>query len=205
MPTRPPRVLSISPPDPEGASRWVERSPALAASSHVGLLLRLTVDREPSVEAWVDRLEATGATVILHARTPDGAGLAVERAIGLHLPSSADPSVWRPRIQGLLGISCHGRADLERAAGICDYATLSPVFPPCSKPNDARPTLGLEGLARAVEGLEIPVLALGGLALGRASACIQAGASGVAGIGAFGDPEALAAMAREVASCRPKP
>lgn len=174
---------------------WVAVSPALGELRGVGLMLRLLVDREPAVEPWVDELEASGAAVILHARTPDGARLAAQRGLGLHLPSSADPAAWRPRIRGLLGVSCHSLAELERAAGICDYATLSPVFPPCSKPHDARPTIGLEGLARACAAVEQPVFALGGIGPNQVEACLDGGAWGVAGIGAFGDPRAMAAMA----------
>ena len=192
-----PRLLSISPPDPGGASRWVAVSPALAAVPGVGLLLRVLAECEPAVEAWVDELEDCGATVILHARTPDGARLAARRGLGLHLPSSADPAAWRPRIRGLLGISCHGRHDLERAVGRCDYATLSPVFAPYSKPHDQREPLGVEVVA-ACAGIELPVLALGGLGPGRVKACLDAGAWGIAGIGAFGEPAGLAAMAGEL-------
>jgi thiamine monophosphate synthase len=190
-----PRILSISPPDPGGASMWVAVSPALAEVPGVGLMLRLLVDREPAVSPWVDELEDSGAVVILHARTPDGARLAASRGLGLHLPSSADPTHWRPRTRGLLGISCHSLAELERAVGVCDYATLSPIFPPRSKPHDARPTVGLEGLAQACAAVDLPVLALGGIGASRAAACLEAGAWGIAGIGAFGDPAEVATMA----------
>ncbi len=173
---------------------WVAASPALAEPTGVGLLLRL-LEPDSAVEAWLDELEDTGATVVVHARTPDGARLAVERGLGLHLPSPADPWEWRSRIRGLLGISCHHRAQLERAAGICDYATLSPVFSPRSKPHDARETVGLDGLARACVDLDLPVLALGGLSPARVAPCLAAGAHGVAGIGAFGDHVVVEAMA----------
>lgn len=195
-----PRLLSISPPDSGGASMWVAVCPALAEVPGVGLLLRVLVERERAVEPWLDELEGTGATVILHARTPAGARLAAERGLGLHLPSSADPALWRPRISGLLGASCHSRGQLERAAGVCDYATLSPVFAPRSKPHDARETIGLSGLAVACEGLGLAVFALGGLGPGRARMSVEAGAHGVAGIGRFGEPGELAAMAAEISS-----
>ncbi len=199
MPSSPPRILSISPPDPGGASLWVAASPALAEIPGVGLVLRLLVDGDSAVALWLDDLEDTGATVIVHARTPDGARLAAARGLGLHLPSGVDPAPWRARIPGLLGASCHDRAQLERADGVCDYATLSPVFAPTSKPHDRRSTLGLHGLARACSGLDLPVLALGGLGPGNARGCLQAGAWGVAGIGAFGAPELLEQVAAELA------
>jgi len=179
---------------------WVAASPTLAEIPGVGLLLRVLAEHESAVEAWLDELEDTGVTVILHARTPDGARLAAQRGLGLHLPSSAEPARWRPRISGLLGASCHSLQALTRAAELCDYATLSPIHPPRSKPHDRRDTLGLEGLALACRGARLPVLALGGQGPGRVTASLEAGAHGVAGIGSFGDPEALAAMAAELHS-----
>jgi thiamine-phosphate pyrophosphorylase len=68
------------------------------------------------------------------------------------------------------------------------------VFATDSKPGYG-PALGLDGLAagrRAVPGL--PVVALGGVEPGRARACVEAGAAGVALMGAVmraGDPAAV--------------
>ncbi len=194
-----PRFLSISPPDPGGVSMWVAAGPGLVEVEGVGLLLRLTVERESAVRSWVEDLSEHGVAVILHARTPGGARLAVELGLGLHLPSRVDPRPWRARIRGLLGASCHDRGELERASGFCDYATLSPIYAPRSKPEDARPTIGLAGLAEACRGLELPVLALGGIAPGRVAPCLEAGAWGVAGIGSFGEHHSLEAMAAEIA------
>jgi thiamine monophosphate synthase len=189
-----PRLLSFSPPDPGGVSRWVAVSPALAAVPGVGLLLRLLVERDWDTDAWLDELVDTGAPIIVHARSPGGVRLAAERGLGLHLPSWADPQACRGRIRGPLGMSCHGLADLARAAVCCDYATLSPVFAPRSKPIE-RPPIGLAGLRLACAESPLPVLALGGLGPEGVEACLEAGAHGVAGIGSFGDPKLLAAMA----------
>lgn len=106
-------------------------------------------------------------------------------AAGVHLPShSLVPSTVR-RItppEFLIGISCHSREDLLHAQGEgADYAYLSPVFTPLSKA-DATPPLGIDGFRRAVEGLTIPVLALGGITPDRIQECLRAGAAGVAGI-----------------------
>jgi thiamine-phosphate pyrophosphorylase len=106
-------------------------------------------------------------------------------ASGLHLPAgSIAPSRWRAIVpQGFsIGVSCHTRVDLERAqAEGADYAYLSPVFAPLSKP-DPRPPLGWDGFSRTIEGLTIPVLALGGMTLDRRDAAARAGAAGIAGI-----------------------
>ena len=62
-------------------------------------------------------------------------------------------------------------------------ALLSPVFSPTAKPNDTRPTLGVEQFARLTEDLPIPVYALGGITPARVSQLSNA--HGLAAIGAF--------------------
>jgi thiamine-phosphate pyrophosphorylase len=109
-------------------------------------------------------------------------------AAGAHLPSgSPGPSAWRSITppEFLLGVSCHS-ADEVRAAQQegADYALFGPVFAPLSKPLQSPPA-GLSGLARAAAAAKIPVLALGGITRANASACIEAGAAGVAGISLF--------------------
>ncbi len=109
-------------------------------------------------------------------------------AAGAHLPSgSPAPSAWRRILPPgfLLGVSCHSLEDVRHAeAEGADYAMFGPVFSPLSKFSDLEPS-GLEGLNRAARSVRIPVLALGGITNESIAACIQAGASGVAGISLF--------------------
>jgi thiamine-phosphate pyrophosphorylase len=86
----------------------------------------------------------------------------------------------------LVGRSCHSADELRaaQAEGV-DYATLSPVWVTASKPGYG-PGLGLPGLADAVATVPgLPVYALGGVGPGRAAACLAAGATGVAVMGAI--------------------
>jgi thiamine-phosphate pyrophosphorylase len=95
----------------------------------------------------------------------------------------ADDPVPDPR-PPLLGRSCHRAADLERAAGEgCDYAVISPVFDTPSKPGYG-PALGLGRLAELCAAVSLPVYALGGIDAERARPCREAGAAGVAVMGA---------------------
>ncbi|MHB8763094.1 MAG: thiamine phosphate synthase [Deferrisomatales bacterium] len=125
-------------------------------------------------------------------------------APGLHLPSRGfDVGALRRRFPSVvLGVSCHGRAELEgaQAAG-ADYAFLSPLFPPSSKPLVGA-ALGAEGFRRAVRGLSLPVLALGGVTPERLAAARAAGARGAAALGTLflaGDVETRARRYREEA------
>jgi len=106
-------------------------------------------------------------------------------ASGVHLRGN---SVAASRIWGiapadfLVGVSCHSVEEVRRAAGEgASFAVLAPIYPTAGK----GPALGLEVLGEAVRAVEIPVLALGGVTMNRARACLDAGASGIAGISLF--------------------
>jgi thiamine-phosphate pyrophosphorylase len=80
----------------------------------------------------------------------------------------------------LIGYSAHSRADIAAAvADGADYVTLSPIFLTTSKPGYG-PALGLDALR---PDWPLPVLALGGIGLENAAACMTAGAAGVAVMG----------------------
>jgi thiamine monophosphate synthase len=67
-----------------------------------------------------------------------------------------------------------------------DYLLFGTVFATESKPGQQ--AAGLDALSRAVARNSRPVLAIGGVTPARAAACVDAGASGVAAIGAFLPP-----------------
>jgi thiamine-phosphate pyrophosphorylase len=66
-------------------------------------------------------------------------------------------------------------AEAEGAA----YIGAGPVWATPSKP-DADPAIGLEGLRAICEAVSIPVVAIGGIDVSNARACIEAGAAGIA-------------------------
>jgi thiamine-phosphate pyrophosphorylase len=125
-----------------------------------------------------DVVGAAGADLLVAS----DAGLADDvGAAGIHL-AAGDPPVQRP---GLLGRSCHDAAEVRAAvAGAYDYLTVSPVAPSPSKPGHG-PPLGTDGLRRlAAEAGRVPVLALGGIDPELAAGAVDAGAHGVAVMGA---------------------
>lgn len=127
--------------------------------------------------ALADRLRAVldpaGGVLIVAGPDPLG-GAAV------HLAAADPHPVPRPE---LVGRSCHDPAELDRLSDE-DYVTLSPVFATRSKPGYG-PPLGPSGAAGTMRGRAVPWLALGGVdSPGRVAACAEAGAQGVAVMGA---------------------
>jgi thiamine-phosphate pyrophosphorylase len=95
----------------------------------------------------------------------------------------------------LVGVSCHSVAEVARAAADdADFSVFAPVFEK-KDAADVRPG-GLEAL-RKVCGKGIPVLALGGVTLENARACVEAGAAGIAAIRLFQDHD-IAEVARRL-------
>jgi len=65
-----------------------------------------------------------------------------------------------------------------------DYVGFGPVFPTDSK-NDAGPASGIEVLRKTVTTIPLPIIAIGGIDEGNASAVMGAGAHGIAVISAI--------------------
>ncbi|WTF85583.1 thiamine phosphate synthase [Micromonospora globbae] len=99
----------------------------------------------------------------------------------VHLPAAGP---YPPPPLGLVGRSCHDEAELARLSTE-DYVTLSPVYPTRTKPGYGPPLLP-HGLAALIERSPVPALALGGIETpDQVAACVEAGAVGVAVLGAI--------------------
>lgn len=115
-------------------------------------------------------------------------------ADGVHL-GRGDEGTERALAAGLLlGLSASSRreAALAEYAGAA-YIGAGPVWATPSKP-DADPPIGLEGLQEICMSVTVPVIAIGGVDASNATACIRAGAAGVAAIRAATDPALRAAV-----------
>ena len=153
-----------------GLKALVLREPHLSKVAYVELARRLS--------------PLLGSGMILHASHADALSIAEASGWGLHLPSTAPWDGIRSRVRGLLGASCHTVEDLDKAAAIgADYATLSPIFPPLSKPSDVREPLGIDGLQEAISSAPLPVFALGGITNTSASEVAKTDIHGVASMG----------------------
>ncbi len=98
----------------------------------------------------------------------------------VHLPAAGP---YPPPAGGLVGRSCHDTAELARLTTE-HYATVSPVYETRTKPGYG-PALRPDGLSELVKASPVPVLALGGIGTAaQVAACVEAGATGVAVLGA---------------------
>jgi thiamine-phosphate pyrophosphorylase len=117
-------------------------------------------------------------------------------ADGVHLTTlSLTPDVIRRTFGAkfLIGSSTHSlvAAQSARRQGV-DFAVFGPIFPSPSKEKYGQP-LGLGKLSEAARELaSFPLIALGGVSLENVNECLLAGASGIAGITLFSEPNTLA-------------
>ena len=108
---------------------------------------------------------------------------------GLHLGQGDLPHAEALRLPGLaglhLGCSTHRPGEWEDPDPACDHAGIGPFRATASKPDHAEP-VGLEGLragCRALRARGIAPVAIGGLTLGDARACFEAGSEALAMVG----------------------
>jgi thiamine-phosphate pyrophosphorylase len=149
-------------------------------------------DKEASGREMLDQAIAclkltreAGATLIINDRVDVALTAGAD---GVHLGQD-DLSVAEAReILGedkIIGVSTHSidqfRAALETSA---NYIALGPVFPTLTKENTA-PVIGLELVREARKLTDRPLVAIGGINLGRAPEVIEAGADCVAVISAL--------------------
>jgi len=127
----------------------------------------------------VKRARPFGARVLVNgaAELAKSAG-----ADGVHLDSGALMKCpTRPGCADdffLVGASCHNAEELAHAAGIADFAMLSPVLPTASHPGE--PTLGWQTFSQLAAQSPIPVYALGGVTAADLDVARKNGAHGIA-------------------------
>jgi thiamine-phosphate pyrophosphorylase len=166
-----------------GGCRWLSlREKDLPHEERLALLQRIVAVARP-----------LGATITVHGDLE----AAEATGAGVHLPASGSPAQARARLGkgALIGLSVHSTHEAARADPAADYVTLSPIFPSIGKPGYG-PALGTQGLAEAVAGARVPIVALGGVTADNLAQCFAAGAAAVAAMGAVmaaADPEAATA------------
>jgi thiamine-phosphate pyrophosphorylase len=156
---------------------------------------RAVVVREHDL-SWAPRqrlvasVAATGVTVVTSRTWVPGVH-------GVHLSAAQAVPQLRPEV--LLGRSCHDEEQVTRAvADGVSYLTISPVAASRSKPGYG-PALGEAGVRRARElAGHVQVFALGGVGPDNAAALREAGADGVAVMGALMRADRPGALVRRI-------
>ncbi len=188
-------IIAITPGDGRALLPWVQ---ALAGAGLPTLLLREPGLDRAALAACVEVARAADVQVLLHDKHPDARALAQQHGLGLHLASGADPADARALTAGPLGVSCHSLDEVDAAlAAGADYALLSPVFKPTSRPLDTRPALGPAQFLSVAAGR--PIWALGGVNAQRWAVLRRGGATGAAVLGDLFSAETPAASALRLA------
>ena len=186
-------------------SRLIKLIEAAAAAG-----LSLVQLREKNLSARVLHSLATkaaeitpgSATRLLVNDRADIAGAA--GAAGVHLTTrSIEASVIRRAFgeEFLIGVSTHSLTEARTARdGGADFVVFGPAFETASKRIYGE-AVGLGRLSDVARELApFPVLALGGVTLDNAPDCLRVGASGIAGIRLFSEPQKLEAIVRKLRS-----
>lgn len=138
-----------------------------------------------------------GVSLIINDRVDLAMALGLD---GVHLRADSLPSHSVRQIIGprrLIGVSTHSAEDVRHANhGCVDYVVLGPIFDTPSK-RSFGPPLGLDLLAEVCRNSSIPVFAIGGITCERVCDVRQAGAHGVAVIGAVLTRDNIGAAVRE--------
>ena len=120
------------------------------------------------------------------------------KADGIHLGRLDTPIEAARRELGPEAIIGGTAESLEEAVSVAaqgaDYVGFGHIFPTGTKQKEG-PPVGTKMLAEVCAAVDIPVIAIGGITAGNAGAVVEAGAWGIAVIGAVcgaGDPEAAA-------------
>jgi thiamine-phosphate pyrophosphorylase len=127
------------------------------------------------------RENSSQTKLLINSRTDVAIACAAD---GVHLRSEdvlpgEVRKAWR-QAAPVISVSCHSADEVARAAADeADFAVFAPVFE-----KQGSSAAGLSALRTACEH-SVKVLALGGVTLENAGACVEAGAAGVAGIRLF--------------------
>lgn len=173
--------------------------PAIAETGVDGFQVRAKAVGDSTLIAFTESVVAVvrplGGVVVVNDRVDIALAAGAD---GVHLGRHDLPvDVARRLAPGLLiGATCRDREQARRAAtNGADYAGFGPIFATASKTGLPAP-LGIEAV-RAAAGI-LPLVGIGGIDAATARAVLEAGAAGVAVIGAIWRQRDPLAAAREL-------
>ncbi|GGI09461.1 thiamine phosphate synthase [Egicoccus halophilus] len=145
-------------------------------------------DRLTLARAVVERCREASATCIVNDRID--LALAAD-ADGVHLGADDLPVAVARRLVAtrLVGGTARDPAQARRlVAEGADYLGVGPVHATTTKDGLPAP-LGLTGLRQVVQAVDVPVVAIAGITVARVAEVVEAGARGIAVIGAVADAD----------------
>ncbi len=160
---------------------WVleELSAALAGQTgiaiqhrHPGVTTRQFLDEGRALAQLCSKFNAP---LFINSRLDVARALDAHLHLATHAITVADAKPCLP-VGTLVSHAVHALGEYQPGA---DFALVSPVFTPRSKPTDSRPLLGVEGFIELARQLPCPAFALGGLTPATA-APLRASAAGFA-------------------------
>ena len=188
--TRADQLLVISPGDVDSPVALAQLTAACAKLAESGvkrLLLREPHISHSQLERLVQSLMPLYPSegLLVHEKCAGAQAVAAAHNLGLHLASTTDWKARRASFRGRLGVSAHSLEEVQLAASCgCQWAFLSPVAQPTSKPDDARPSIGEAAVLRAQRITpDLDIVALGGITPAAAARLAAGGGRGVAVLG----------------------
>ncbi len=168
----------------EGGCRWVQLRMKDVPDSEVSAVARELIPMCSETDTFLiidDRVEVVNEL----------------KVSGVHLgPDDMSPREARELLgpHAVIGVTCHSAADILALRGLdIDYVGLGPFRHTTTKKNLA-PLLGLEGYRTIIKevreaGMEIPIVAIGGITLDDVDDLMATGVNGLAVSGAIADAQ----------------
>lgn len=155
-----------------------------------------------------EKAKETMTTVIINDRVGLVKELGKDGVAGVHL-GREDMPASEARLElgpdAIIGVTAHNYDEAASFKGLdIDYIGIGPYAPTETKKNLA-PVLGLEGVTEIILrikdlGMEVPLVAVGGVRLEDVKSLLEVGANGIAVSGAIANAEDIAQATRDFIS-----
>lgn len=151
-----------------------------------------------------DKAKETLTTIIINDRVELAKSLASEGVAGVHLGLEDMPAAEAREKLGpdaIIGVTAHSFDEVKSYKGLdVDYIGVGP-FAHTETKKDLAPVIGLEGVAQIAAlakdaGIDLPIVAVGGIKLEDVKPLLEVGANGVAVSGAIANAEDIAGQTR---------
>jgi len=140
----------------------------------------------------------TGATCLVNDRVDIALAAGAD---GVHVGTDDLPATVARRLLGpdlIVGATCRNAEDARRAEGEgASYLGVGPVFATSTKTGLPEP-MGPRGVEAVAAAVDVPVIAISGISVDNAAAVLDAGAWGVAVVGAVYGADAPVASLRQL-------